>query len=94
MRREDILAELEATLLKAQVLARRDRPLADLPAVRDAADVARQTRQDIRPATLRALGVGSTSAYASNFMENAPARPVGAPGLPPGCGHDVSWVKA
>jgi hypothetical protein len=36
MRREDILAELEATLLKAQALARRDRPLAGLPAVKDA----------------------------------------------------------
>jgi hypothetical protein len=39
MRREDILAELDATLLKAQALALRDRPLAGLPAVQDAADV-------------------------------------------------------
>ena len=39
MRREDVLAELEVTLLKAQALAARDRPLPDLPAVRDAVDV-------------------------------------------------------
>ena len=39
MRREDILAELDATLLKAQALARRDLPLAGLPAGKDAADV-------------------------------------------------------
>jgi hypothetical protein len=38
MRREGILAELEATLLKAQGLARRDRP-PDLPVVKDAAEV-------------------------------------------------------
>jgi hypothetical protein len=38
MLREDILAELEATLLKAQALARRDRP-ADLPVIKDAAEV-------------------------------------------------------
>jgi hypothetical protein len=41
MRREDILADLEATLLKAQALARhdRDRPLAELPAVKDDSDL-------------------------------------------------------
>jgi hypothetical protein len=39
MRREDILAELEASLLKAGAFARRDRPLADLPVVKDTADV-------------------------------------------------------
>jgi len=39
MRREGILAELETTLLKAQGLARRDRPLADLPVVRNVADL-------------------------------------------------------
>jgi hypothetical protein len=39
MRREDILAELEATLLKARALVRRDQPIAELPAVRDAAEV-------------------------------------------------------
>jgi hypothetical protein len=41
MRREDILADLEATLLKAQALARRDRDrsLAELPAVKEASDV-------------------------------------------------------
>ena len=41
MRREDILAELEATLLTAQALARRERdpPLAELPAVKDGSDV-------------------------------------------------------
>ena len=41
MRREDILAELEATLLKAKALARRDHdpPLAELPAVKDDSDV-------------------------------------------------------
>jgi hypothetical protein len=33
--REDILTELEASLLKAQVGAARDRPLADLPVVKD-----------------------------------------------------------
>jgi hypothetical protein len=39
LRREDILAELEATLRKAQALACRDRPLADLPTIKDAAEV-------------------------------------------------------
>jgi hypothetical protein len=39
MRREDILAELEATLLKTQALAPPDQRLAELPAVRDAVDV-------------------------------------------------------
>jgi hypothetical protein len=39
MRREDILAEIDATLLKAQELARRDRSLAELPAVKDAGEV-------------------------------------------------------
>ena len=38
MRREGILAELEATLLTAQGLAGRDRP-PDLPVVHDAAEV-------------------------------------------------------
>ena len=38
MRREGILAELEATLLKAQGLAGRDRR-PDLPVVKDAAEV-------------------------------------------------------
>jgi hypothetical protein len=39
MRREDILSDLEATLLKAGALARRDRLLAELPVVKDASDV-------------------------------------------------------
>jgi hypothetical protein len=39
MRREDILAEVEATLLKARALARRDPPIAELPVARDAAEV-------------------------------------------------------
>jgi hypothetical protein len=39
MHREDILAELDATLHKAQALARRGRTLAELPAIEDAADV-------------------------------------------------------
>jgi hypothetical protein len=39
MHREDILAELDATLHRAQALARRGRTLAELQAVKDAADV-------------------------------------------------------
>ncbi len=39
MRREDSLAEIDATLLKAKALARRDRSLAELLAVKDAGDV-------------------------------------------------------
>ena len=41
MRREDILDELENTLLRAQDLARRENepPLADLPALKDEPDV-------------------------------------------------------
>jgi hypothetical protein len=55
--REDILTELEASLLKAEVGAARDRPLADLPAVKDAAEVSTSPADtpDILPAMVQAF---------------------------------------
>jgi len=55
--REDTLTELEASLLKAQVVAARDRPLANLPVVKDAAEVATSPADtpDILPAMVQAF---------------------------------------